>query len=66
MLWAAMCLCFYGFLQAGEAVAPMDGEFDPSQHFSYADVAVDNVRQPSYLAVQIKQSKTDPFGKGYK
>ena len=64
MLWAAMCLCFYGFLRAGEAVAPVDGKFNPSQHLSYADVAVDNVRQPSYLAVQIKQSKTDPFRKG--
>ena len=56
--------CFYGFLQAGEAAASADGEFHPSQHLSYADVAVDNVRQPSYLAVQIKQSKTDPFRKG--
>ena len=43
--------CFYGFLQAGEAAASADGEFHPSQHLSYADVAVDNVRQPSYLAV---------------
>ena len=64
ILWAAMCLCFYGFPRAGEAVAPTDGKFDPSQHLSYADVAVDNVRQPSYLAVKIKQSKTDRFRKG--
>ena len=63
ILWAAMCLCSHGFLLAGEAVASADGEFDASQH-SYADVEVDNVRQPSYLAVQIKQSKTDPFRKG--
>ena len=43
---------------------PTDREFDSLQHLSYADVAVNNVRQPSYLAVPIKQSRTDPFQKG--
>ena len=47
MLWAAMSLCFYGFLWAGEAVIPADDEFDSSQHLSYVDVAVDNVGQLS-------------------
>ena len=32
MLWATMCLCFFGFLRSGEAVAPDTG-FDPSQHY---------------------------------
>ena len=43
---------------------PADREFDPSQHLLYAEVVVDNVRQPSYLAVHIKHSKTDYFWKG--
>ena len=64
MLWAAMILCFYGFLRAGEVVVPSDTGFDPSQHLTYNDIAVDNRRQPSFITVTIKQSKTDPFRKG--
>ena len=64
MLWAAMCLCFYGFLRAGEAVVPSDSSFDPSQHLSYQDIAVDDLKQPTFITVNIKQSKTDPFRKG--
>jgi len=65
MLWATMCLCFFGFLQASEAVAP-DTDFDPSQHLSYQDVAVDDAQNPSHLQVYIKQSKTDSFTVGVK
>lgn len=64
MLWAACCLGFFGFLRSGELVAPADGEFDPGQHLSFADVSVDNRSHPTVLAVQIKQSKTDPFRQG--
>lgn len=45
-------------------MVPVDREFDPSQHLLYVDVVVDNVRQPLYLAVHIKRSKTDHFWKG--
>ena len=65
MLWGVMCLCFFGFLRAGEAVAP-DTDFDPSQHLTYADIAVDNLANPKHLQVNIKQSKTDPFRMGAK
>ena len=63
ILPAAMCICFFGFLRTQEAVAP-DTDFDSSQHLSYQDVTVDNIRDPSYLQVRIKQFKTDPFRVG--
>ena len=57
-------LCFYGFLWAGEVVVPSDTGFDPAQHLTYDDIAVDSKQQPSFITVNIKQSKTDPFRKG--
>ena len=66
MLWAAMCLCFFGFLRAGEAVVPDSSVFDPTQHLTYADIRTDDVSKPRYLQVNIKQSKTDPFRVGVK
>ena len=60
MLWAAMCLCFFGFLRVGEAVAP-ERNFDASQHLTYTDIAVDDLADPKQLQVNIKHSKTDPF-----
>jgi len=56
MLWAAMCLCFFGFLRSGEAVVPDTG-FDPSQHLSYQDIAMDNTLQPSYVQVTINNPR---------
>ena len=64
MLWAACCLGFFGFLRSGELTAPEDGKFDPSQHLSYADIAIDDNLNPRRLSVTIKQSKTDPFRQG--
>ena len=59
-----MTLFFYGFLRSGEVVVPSEAEFDPSQHLTYEDIAVDDKKQPSFITVMIKQSKTDPFRKG--
>ena len=64
MLWAVICLCFYGFLRASEAVVPSDGGFDSSQHLIFDDIAVDSIDNTSFMKVQIKQSKTDPFHSG--
>lgn len=64
MLWAAAAMCFFGFLRAGEVVVPSDSSFDPSIHLTVADVSVDSHTSPSYLAVRIKASKTDPFRQG--
>ena len=64
MMWAVMCLCFFGFLRSGEVVAPDDSNFDPAQHLSFRDITVDSLTCPSCLSVKIKQSKTDPFRVG--
>ena len=64
MLWAACCLGFFGFLRSGELTAPENGKFDPGQHLSYADIAIDDDSSPRRLSVTIKQSKTDPFRRG--
>lgn len=64
MLWAAACMCFFGFLRTGEIVVPDDASFDSSIHLATGDVKVDDVRDPQFLEVQIKASKTDPFRLG--
>ena len=64
MLWAACCMCFYGFLRSGEVTVPSTKEYDPEQHLSHGDVALDCVKAPSAVRVNIKASKTDPFRKG--
>lgn len=64
MLWAACCLAFFGFLRVGEMTMPDDHSYDASTHLSFADVAVDDPINPSFVKVSIKQSKTDPFRKG--
>ena len=43
---------------------PDEGGYDSTVHLSYADVALDDPRKPSFLRITIKQSKTDPFRKG--
>ena len=64
LIWAACCLCFFGFLRAGELTVPDGRSFDPKSHLGVGDVAVDDKRSPSLIRIRIKQSKTDPFRKG--
>ena len=64
MLWAASCLCFFGFLRMGEAVVPSDTEFNPMVHLTYQDVEAESTSQPKWIRVRIKASKTDPFRVG--
>ena len=64
MLWAASCLCFFGFLRAGEIVIQSDAEYDESSHLSYGDVRVNDTSNPQYLEIHLKASKTDPFRQG--
>ena len=64
MMWAASCLCYFGFLRAGEITVPSEAAYDKDAHLNFADIAVDNVGNPQMLKVTIKASKTDPFRQG--
>ena len=64
MLWTASCLCFFGFLRAGELTVPTEAEYDAGVHLNFSDVALDSKCNPSFLRVHIMASKTDPFRKG--
>ena len=64
MLWAASCLCFFGFLRSGEITCPSEHTFDPLSNLCFSDVRVDNWSSPSWLQVSKKASKTDPFRQG--
>ena len=64
MLWAAACLCFFGFFRSGEITVPSTRTFDPAVHLSWGDVAVDNPASPTAIRVYLKRSKCDQFGKG--
>ena len=64
MLWAAACLCFFGFMRAGEIVIPTDSSYDSELHLSYGDVRLVCPSNPSGLEVSLKSSKTDPFRLG--
>ena len=64
MLWAAACMCFFGFLRSGEVVTPTDSGFDPEVHLAYGDVRINDLNDPSFLEIHLKASKTDPFRLG--
>ena len=64
MLWAAATMCFFGFLRAGEVVAPGGSSYDASVHLSHGDVRLDSQADPQFVEVRIKASKTDPFRRG--
>ena len=64
MLWAACCVGFFGFLRSGELTAPETDDFDPGQHLTFADIAVDDQFNPRTVSIRIIQSKTDPFRQG--
>ena len=49
MLWAAACMCFFGFLRVGEAVVPSEASYDPKVHLNKSDVGMDSRTKPSYL-----------------
>ena len=64
MFWGAACLTFFGFLRAGEAMAPSIQSYNPNCHLSIADLSADHNSNPSLIHVRIKVLKTDPFRRG--
>ena len=50
--------------RAEEFIIPSDSTFNPSVHLSNTDISVDSYSSPTYIAVNIKASKTDPFWQG--
>lgn len=63
MLWAAFYLGFFCFLGAGKFTYPSWKAFNPTMLFP-SDIAVDPHQSPTHMAVNLKASKTDPFGAG--
>lgn len=64
MLWAAVCLGFFGFMRAGEFTVPADNAYDPTAHLNTEDISVDSKANPSMARIKLKKSKTDPFRQG--
>lgn len=64
MIWAACCLCYFGFLRSGEVTVPSEAAYDSGAHLNMADVSVDSIEDPSVVKVRIKASKTDQFRRG--
>ena len=66
LIWAASTLCFFAFLRAGELCTPSTTSYNPNVHLSMCDITVDDPLYPSVMQIFIKQSKTDPFRKGFR
>ena len=64
MIWAAMNICFFGFLRLGEICTSSASVFDQTTHLAPSDVSLDNLTSPFKMFVTIKASKTDPFRSG--
>lgn len=54
----------YRLLRSGEFTVPTNTAYDKRKHLSAADIAVDSHSNPTMLAITLKYSKTDQFGKG--
>ncbi len=63
MLWAAICLAYFGFLRVSEFTS--DQQSHPGTHLSPGDIKfVPSFEEPQYGIVYLKKSKTDPYGNG--
>jgi hypothetical protein len=64
MLWAAVCIAFFGFLRCAEFTVSSLVAYDPNRHLSFNDIVLLHPPKVTTVAVNIKCSKTDQFGKG--
>ncbi len=64
LLWAASCICFFGFFRSGEICIPSRASFNSNIHLTPSDIAVDNKSRPTMVQIHLKQSKTDQFHEG--
>lgn len=63
MLWAAICLAFFGFMRISEFTCTQT--FVPSEHLTLQDITFSpSPTLPSCMKVVLKASKADPFRKG--
>ncbi len=51
MLWAAVCVCFFGFFRSGEITTPSEAQFNPNRHLTVADLAWNNPADPQVLRI---------------
>ena len=66
MLWAACCICFFGFFRLGEITCATESKFDKDKDLAISDLRLDNhyMYCRRYVLIHLKQSKTDQFRKG--
>ena len=62
MLWAACCIRFSGFLQAGEFT--VNAPFDPDIHLTVNDIQADSLSHPKSFRNHIECSKKELFCQG--
>ena len=58
MIWAAICLAFFGFLRISEFTC--EGPYHPSNNLSSTDIML----RRHFLKLTLKASKADPFRQG--
>ena len=61
-LWAACCIRFSGFLQAGDFT--VNAPFDPDIYLTANDIQADSLSNPKSFRIHIKCSKKKPFRQG--
>jgi hypothetical protein len=64
VLWTVCCTAFFGFFRLGELLLTKPSEFNPRLYLSWGDMAVDDRQAPRMVKFNLKQSKSDPLGRG--